>query len=71
MGAEVLHLSIRTSINISGLLSICASISPTSPSPKPLAVMLRQRDEFNNLMQQHEKLSQNSALHFSIVILVF
>jgi hypothetical protein len=39
MGAEVLNLSIRTSINICGLLNICASISPTSPSPRPLAVI--------------------------------
>jgi hypothetical protein len=27
-------LNIRTSINICGLLNICASKSPTSPSPK-------------------------------------
>jgi hypothetical protein len=40
MGAEELNLSIRTSINISGLSNICASISPTSPSPKPLAEKL-------------------------------
>ncbi len=41
MGAEVLNLSIRNSINISGLLNIRASISPTSPSPKPLCASLR------------------------------
>jgi hypothetical protein len=29
-------LSICTSINISGLLNICTSNSPTSPSPKTL-----------------------------------
>ncbi len=40
MGAEVLNLNIRTSINICGLLNICASISPTSPSPKPLCTIL-------------------------------
>jgi hypothetical protein len=43
MGAEELNLSIRTSINISGLSNICASISPTSPSPKPLAVSVKSR----------------------------
>ena len=34
MGAEVLNLSIRTSINISDKLNICTSNSPTSPSPQ-------------------------------------
>lgn len=47
MGAEVLNLSIRTSINISGLSNICASISPTSPSAGTLVVIESHTQESN------------------------
>ena len=42
MAAEVLNSSSVLRLNICAKLNICASISATSPSRKPLAVILRQ-----------------------------
>ena len=56
MGAEVLNLNICISINISGLLNIWASISPTSPSPKPLAAII-QRHYKKTLMKNIDKIN--------------
>jgi len=52
-GGNSAKLSISNSINIGGLLNICASKSPTSPSPKTLPTILKDKGKFKNLTQQN------------------